>query len=150
MHLRSCAFAVLPLLLAACSDPPDESPLGKECAAILAKPEQKVDKVKVQHVLLAFVGANRGSESKHTKAEAEKLAADVLARARAGEDFDKLVREFSYEPNDKLTVTPQHTNKDFVEYFRLVALRLAPGEVGIASYHRTKSPFGWHVIKRIE
>jgi parvulin-like peptidyl-prolyl isomerase len=141
---------VLPLLLAACSDPPDETPLGVECAAILARPEPKADKIKVQHVLLAFVGAKKGSESKRTKAEAEKLAADVLARARAGEDFNKLVQAYSYEPNDVFTITPKHTTDDFVEYFLFVARRLAPGEVGVTSYHRTKSPFGWHVIKRVE
>lgn len=149
MRLRPYLLAVLPLL-AACSEPPDESPLGRECAGLLARPEQKVTQVEVKHVLLAFVGAKHGSESKHTKAEAEQLAADVLARARAGEDFDKLVKEFSYEPNDTFTITQANRGSGYVDSFQNIAFRLAPGEVGIASYHRTKSPFGWHVIKRIE
>ena len=104
--LRS-AGALLALVLVACSDPPDETPLGREAAALLARPEQDVPKVTLQHVLLAFVNAKRGSKSKHTFEEARALTSDVLARARAGEDFT-------------------------------------------APYHRVKSPFGWHVIKRLE
>lgn len=143
------SLLLLPLL-AACGEPPDESPLGRECAALLARPEQPVAQVKVKHVLLAFVGAKRGSESKHSKAEAEQLAAQVLTKARAGEDFDALVKQYSYEPNDTFTITQQSRASGYVEYFQQVAFRLAPGEVGIASYHRSKSPFGWHVVKRIE
>jgi len=32
---------------------------GRDAAALLARPEQNVPKVKLQHVLLAFVGATR-------------------------------------------------------------------------------------------
>lgn len=148
--MRRLRVLALPLLLAACSDPPDETPLGKECAAILAKPEQKAEKIKVQHVLIAFVGAKQGSESKHTKAEAAKLAEEVLAKARAGEDFNKLAQAYSYVANDVFVITPTNRTEEYVEYFHNVAFRLAPGEVGVTSYHRTKSPFGFHVIKRVE
>lgn len=148
MRIRA-TLAVL-ALVAACSEPPDESPLGRECAAILARPEQKVDGVRVQHVLLAFVGAKRGSESKHTKAEAEKLAADVLAKARAGDDFAALVKAHSYDEGDGIFRITKQNRGDFAPWFADVACRLAPGETGIASYHRINSPFGWHVIKRLD
>jgi len=49
--------------LFACSEPADETPLGREAAALLARPEQNVQKVTLQHVRLAFVGAMRGSAS---------------------------------------------------------------------------------------
>ena len=42
-------------------------------------------------------------------------------------------------------------NRDtYAQNFTKIAYRLAVGEVGVAAYHRSKSPFGWHVIKRIE
>jgi hypothetical protein len=149
MSLRRIALAFV-LVLAACSEPPDESPLGRECSAILARTEQKVDVVKVQHVLLAFVGAKRGSESKHTREEAERLAGEVLAKARAGEDFAALVKAHSYDEGDGVFQLTQKKRGDYARSFADVAFRLAPGEVGIASYHRSRSPFGWHVIKRLE
>jgi hypothetical protein len=115
MH-RILASACL-VLLAACGDPPDETPLGRECAALLARPEQPVEAVKLQHVLIAFVGAKQGSD------------------------------------NDDGTGTYRLTQADRGTYaadFAAVAFRLAPGEVGLAAWHRSRSPFGWHVIKRLE
>jgi len=139
-------------LLAACSEPPDESPLGKECAAILAREEPAVDTVKVQHVLLSFVGAKKGSESGHTYAEAEKLAGEVLAKARAGEDFPGLVKTHSYDQIDNgvITLTQKNRASEAVKWFGDVAFRLQVGEIGIVSYNRRHSPFGWHVLKRLE
>lgn len=143
--------ALLALLPLACSgDPPDDSPLGREAAALLARPEQQVDKVTVQHVLLAFVGATRGSESGHTFEEARVLAADVLARARAGEDFIVLMQQESGDEGPGTYTLTQADRDTYAEDFGAVAFRLAVGEIGVAAYHRTRSPFGWHVIKRIE
>jgi hypothetical protein len=50
---------LLVLILPCCSDPPDETLLGREAAALLARPEQDVQQVELQHVLPAFVGALR-------------------------------------------------------------------------------------------
>ena len=140
--LRS-AVALLTLACVACSEPPDESPLGRECAALLARPEQSVQKVTLQHILIGFVGAKRGSESGHTEAEARALASDVLARARAGEAFTALMKQYT----DVLT---QDDRDDYARYFADVGFRLQVGEIGVAPYHRVKSPFGWHVIQRLE
>src|SRR5690242_11486089 len=43
--LLRCLLFVFALTLAACSEPPDETPLGRETATILARPVQKVDQV---------------------------------------------------------------------------------------------------------
>jgi len=51
-------------------------------------------KVDVQHILVSFAGAPT-SRATRTKEEAEALAKQVLERARAGEDFDDLVRSSS-------------------------------------------------------
>jgi parvulin-like peptidyl-prolyl isomerase len=37
-----------------------------------------------------------------------------------------------------------------VAKFGDLAFRLEVGEVGLASYHAALSPYGWHVIKRLE
>ena len=61
----------------------------------MARPEQTAEKVKVQHVLVAFVGAKQGSESKRTYAEARTLTEELLKRARDGEDFASLMTKYS-------------------------------------------------------
>jgi hypothetical protein len=144
------AVAVLSLILVACSDPPDETPLGREAAALLERPEQDVAKVTLQHVLLAFVGAKRGSESGHTEEEARALASDLLARARAGEDFTALMKQYSGDDGPGTYVLTQADRETYAEHFGDVGFRLQVGEIGVAPYHRVKSPFGWHVIKRLE
>jgi len=146
-------LALIPLAfaLAACgSDPPDDTPLGRDIAAILARPEQAVDTVKVQHVLLAFVGAKRGSESKRDYAAARTVTADVLLRARSGDDFPTLVKQFSYEEGSGIETLTARNRDDYAANFAAIAFRLAVGEIGVAAYHSSKSPFGFHVIKRLE
>ena len=147
--LRS-ALALLLLLPVACSDPPDETPLGREAAALLARPEEPVEKVKLQHVLLAFVGAMRGSESGHTMEEARALTSEVLAKARAGEDFNALVIKYSNDQGQGVYTLTQESREDYAESFGDVGFRLKVGEIGVAAYQPSKSPFGWHVIKRLE
>ena len=61
-------------------------------AAVGGEPE----KVTVQHCLISFAG--RGTQATRSQEEAESLAADILSRANAGEDFEKLVREYSDDP----------------------------------------------------
>jgi hypothetical protein len=144
------AAALLALLLFACSEPADETPLGREAAALLARPEQNVPKVKLQHVLLAFVGAMRGSESGHTMEEARTLTSDVLARARAGEDFTALMKQYTGDDGPGTYVLTQDDRDGYAKSFGDVGFRLQVGEIGVAPYHHAKSPFGWHVIKRLE
>jgi len=142
--------ALLGLILVGCSDPPDDTPLGRAAAAVLARPEQAVDHVKLQHVLLAFVGAMRGSESGHTMEEARALTSEVLARARAGEDFTALMQKYSGDDGPGIYVLTQDDRDTYAKSFGDVGFRLQVGEIGVAPYHHVKSPFGWHVIKRIE
>jgi parvulin-like peptidyl-prolyl isomerase len=37
-----------------------------------------------------------------------------------------------------------------VPAFGEVGFALAPGEIGMAPYDARKSPYGWHIIKRLE
>ncbi|MEO6708373.1 MAG: peptidylprolyl isomerase [Planctomycetota bacterium] len=138
------------LVLPGCGDPPDETPFGRDAAATLARPEQKLSKVTVQHVLIAFVGATRGSESGRDYAQGRKLAEEVLTRARGGEDFAALMDKYSSDDGGGTYTLTQEDRYDYADAFHEVAFRLALGEIGATAYDPSSSPFGWHVIKRIE
>lgn len=116
--------------------------------------------VTVQHVLISFEGSER-SEQKRTRAEAEKLAFEIINRAKNGEDFEKLMKEFSNDPgggtytlvNDGVSVNQsagEYDRRGMVPAFGDVGFRIAVGEVGLADYDAKASPFGLHIIKRIK
>lgn len=114
----------------------------------------------VQHVLIGFKGSIRGKNITRSKEEAEALAKEVLAKAQAGENFGALVTEYTddqapgfyflantgVEPND-----PNEYPRDkMVKGFGDVAFSLHVGEIGMAEYNEKDSPFGWHIIKRVQ
>lgn len=42
------------------------------------------------------------------------------------------------------------TRSQMVRGFGDVAYRLRVGEIGVAPWDATASPFGWHIIKRVQ
>jgi hypothetical protein len=120
---------------------------------------EEPDHVTVQHILIAFGRSIPGREIERSKEEAESLARELLARARAGEDFAGLVKEYSDDQfpgiyklaNRGVKPEPGERRRyDMVTYFGNVAFGLQVGEVGLAEHHPTRCPYGWHVIKRLE
>jgi peptidyl-prolyl cis-trans isomerase D len=117
-------------------------------------------RLKVQHVLIAFSGAERAEPSvKRSQDEAEVLAGEILARAKRGEDFEKLAKDYSNDQGKGIYSLVNHgfpasrgetKRGSFAEEFTRVAFSLKVGEVGLASYDKRKSPFGYHIIKRLE
>ena len=116
------------------------------------------DRIVVQHILISFK-AKTGRFVDRNKKEAEALAKEVLELARTEEDFDALVREYTDDSapgifrmtNFKVEPMAAETPRDgMVKYFGDVAFSLEVGEVGLAEYHATRSPYGWHIIKRLE
>jgi hypothetical protein len=116
--------------------------------------------IRVQHVLVAFRGSrDAGARVTRTREEAEVLAQEILERARKGEDFKKLMREYSDDigkgeiglvsPGTRPR-GPEKRREGFVAGFPRVAFTLAVGEVGLLPYDPSESPFGFHVIKRVE
>ena len=118
------------------------------------------DVVIVQHILIGFKRSIPGKKIERTKPEAQTLAESLLERARsANEEFDALVEEFT---DDAYPGIYKMTNDDaprmggavtrggMVPRFGDVAFSLEVGEVGLAEYHGGASPYGWHVIKRLE
>ncbi len=121
----------------------------------------------VQHVLVGFADAvglrDRGDMSNaaqhRTRDEAEKLANQILERARKGEDFGALMKQYTDDPGEGIYGMVNNGEDNYDGYygrhtmtkgFGDVAFKLKPGEVGICGYHIKDSPFGFHVIKRLD
>mgnify|MGYP001819405519 CR=1 FL=1 len=116
------------------------------------------DKLVVQHILIGFKRSIAGKKITRTKKEAKLLAEELLKRAREGEDFDALVKEYTddrypgYIAMANLGVDPLGgmSRRDMVDGFGDVSFSLEVGEIGMSPWHGRKSPFGWHIIKRLE
>jgi len=106
--------------------------------------EKQKEEVKASHILIAYVGA-RGSQAKRSKEEAQKMAADVAQKARAGEDFIELAKKYSDDPSVK------RNNGDLgyftwgrmVPEFQEAAFSLQKGEIS----DPVETSYGFHVIK---
>ena len=117
------------------------------------------DKIKVQHCLIGFEGSVRGKNITRTKEEAKKLAHEILESARKGEDFDALVKKYTDDSHPgiygmtnrgKPSASGYLPRDGMVRAFGDVGFPLKVGELGIADFEPARSPYGWHVIKRIE
>ncbi|HEU5251641.1 MAG TPA: peptidylprolyl isomerase [Thermoanaerobaculia bacterium] len=115
--------------------------------------------IRLQHILISFAGKIRGKNVTRTEDEARALAAQVLDRAKKGEDFDELVRTYTDDrapgiyalSNSGVTpATGEYSRDRMVPAFGNVGFTLAPGEIGMAEYDPRTSPYGWHIIKRLE
>ena len=157
--MRSCLPIVLLAAALGCEPSTPPAPYKSD-----AKGEPP--RVRVLHILIAFRGAERAEPKvTRTQDEAEVLAKEVLAKARRGEDFQKLMKDYSDDNppgNYGLTNTGvpgrsgESRRESFATGFCDVAFSLKVGEVGLAPYDNTivkdrgRCPFGYHVIKRIE
>jgi parvulin-like peptidyl-prolyl isomerase len=117
------------------------------------------DKVVVQHILVGFKKSVQGKEISRSRKQARALTLSLMDRIEAGEDFDALVKEYTNDSypgimtliNEGARLEPKSTpRKKVVLRFGDVSFRLEVGEVEIANYHVQMSPFGWHIIKRLE
>lgn len=127
--------------------------------AIQDKPEP--EHVTVQHILIAFRGSLPDPKVTRSREEAEKLALQIFERAKAGEDFDAMVKTYTndsypgiYSMSNR-DVTPDPAKKEFprtrmVKAFGDVSFGLEVGGVGLAVYDPATSKYGWHIIKRLQ
>src|SRR2546428_344120 len=102
-------------------------------------------KARAAHVLVR-VGETGGSEAED---KAKAKIADVIRRAKAGEDFGKLAREVSEDPGtkDKGGELGLVGKGEMVPAFEQGLFDLKKGEV---SPEPVRSPFGYHAIKVYE
>ncbi len=134
--------------------PPAPDPL--ESADILARPlATPPEPVSVQHVLIGWKdspAAKQGGRvdpraSTRSKADADKLAQDTLAKLKGGADMVKLMKEVSEDPGSKDTGKAYDVQEDGqgpTAHFEQLAMRLKVGEIGLA-----RTAYGWHVMKRV-
>jgi parvulin-like peptidyl-prolyl isomerase len=128
--------------------PPPPDPL--ESTDILHR-EPKPGSAYVNHLLVGWKDNAQSPDAKaasRTKAEADQIVKDVLAKANSGGDFGKLISEFSGEPDAKTGVqeaTQIDAKTPILDQFRDLAIRLNVGEAGAV-----KLPIGWLVMKRVD
>lgn len=109
-----------------------------------AKFEQP-EMVRASHILLGTRDSATGAElAADKKAEKKKQIEDLLKRARAGEDFAKLAREFSEDPGSK-DKGGEYTfpRGQMVPEFEAAAFKLNTNEVSDV----VTTQFGYHIIK---
>jgi len=128
--------------------------------AVSSTTQKEPDRIVVQHILIGAQGLVPGKNITRSLDEAKTLAYQLLERARGGEDFDELVRNNTDDAFPgrygmaNRGVTPSGGNEyardGMVPAFGNVGFKLAVGEIGIADYDPATSPYGWHIIKRVQ
>ena len=116
--------------------------------------------IRVQHILISFKDKVPGQPPlERTKKAAAALATELLERARKGEDFDAMVAEYTNDRHPGIyglinTGAPlrpgARQRKEMVQKFGDIAFRLEVGEIGLVRFNSMTSPYGWHIIKRLE
>ncbi|MGH7680674.1 MAG: peptidylprolyl isomerase [Candidatus Eiseniibacteriota bacterium] len=123
------------------------------------KPAMAPAHIVVQHILIGFAGSVPGKPITRSKDEAKKLAYELLDKARRGANFDTLVTEYTDDRPPGIykmaAIGVSHAMGEFprenmVPAFGDVGFNISPGNIDIADYDTTKSPYGWHIIKRLQ
>ena len=163
--MKKLAFILLliPLIiLGSCKKGEEiEETVPAEKPAEAEKTMSEPERIEVQHILISFQGAIPDEKVTRTQEEAEALAQDLLARAKAGEDFDVLVKEFTDDQHPGIyrmlnigiqpdTASQEYPRERMVKAFGDVGFSLPVGEIGMTSFDPDTSKYGWHIIKRLK
>lgn len=104
---------------------------------------EQPEMVRASHILLATRDRNQKELGEAEKAAKKKQAEELLKRAKAGEDFEKLKEEFSEDPGKK--INPEYTfpRGRMVPEFEAAAFSLPAGQTSDV----VTTQFGYHIIK---
>ncbi len=133
--------------------------LEEIAAEFMKKEEHKDPEIQVQHILIGFAGAGRSGATR-SQDEAAALVLELMSKIEAGEDFTDLMKKNSEDPGpgtytmvlDAANVVQgeSYPRQGMVKAFGDTGWRLKVGEIGVANYDTTTSPFGYHIVKRLK
>jgi len=115
--------------------------------------EPVANEVQVKHILIGWkdLAENYGGRldaraEQRGRKDAEAKVNELLGELHGGADFDTLMRAHSEDSGSAQSGTPITVSPDaqLVIEFRLLSLRLNPGEIGVC-----QSDYGFHIIKRL-
>lgn len=101
--------------------------------------------VRVRHILLKTLDDANQPLPDDKKAEVKAKAEEVLAKVKAGEDFEALVKEYSEDPGSK-DKGGEYTfgrGSNFAPEFTEASFSMEPGDVT----ELVETSFGYHIIK---
>lgn len=163
MRHHLAAFVALSFLLAGCAESVhprvgtgipapswvevEKKPLFEEDEA--PEVERGPRKIRARHILIMYHGAAHAAATiGRSRDEAYKRAVEALSRAKAGDDFEGLVGEYSDEPGGPARGGDlgEFTRERMVKAFSDVAFKLQPGEISDI----VETQYGFHIIQRTE
>ncbi len=113
-------------------------------------PSDNAKQIKAWHILIAYKGASNAAPTvMRSKDEAKALAEHVDMEARAGADFEGLVKKYSDDPSAQMNkgylgvITREQMPKPFTD----AAFGLLKAEIAMEP---VETPLGFHIIKRTE
>jgi parvulin-like peptidyl-prolyl isomerase len=109
---------------------------------------EKPEMVRAAHVLIGTQDMNTRTDlSDEQKAAKKKIAEDVLKKAKAGEDFGKLAKDYSEDPGSKDKGGEYTFPKgQMVPEFEAAAFSMNTNQVS----DLVTTQFGYHIIKTLE
>ncbi len=122
-------------------------------------PPKEPEHIRVQHILIGFKGSVPGKTITRTPEEARTLAYSLVDSAKTGVSYDDLVKRhtddsppgiYGMSNRGVATAGSEFARDRMVPAFGNVGFKLAVGEIGVADYDPKTSPYGYHVIKRVE
>ena len=128
--------------------------------AMTTAPAKEPDHIKVQHILIGFTGSVPGKNITRSVEDARTLAYSLVDSAKAGVSFDELVVRHTDDSPPGIygmsnlgvnaSAGKEYPRNQMVPAFGNVGFKLQVGEIGVADYDPKTSPYGFHVIKRVE